>query len=75
MQSCDANNRFVMCPLCNMRCGYWSYDQMCLHVRATHMFDNEATVFFAIFMSLWGEQRLSSCHCGVSSVCYHVTVG
>lgn len=53
-ESCNANNSFTMCPMCNKRCGYWDYDQICLHIKATHMFDNSATVFFAIFMSLWG---------------------
>lgn len=54
-ESCDENNNFTMCPLCNKFCGYWSLDQICYTVRATHLFDNGATVFFAIFMSLWGR--------------------
>lgn len=60
MESCDPNNNYTMCPLCNGRCGYWDYDQICMHVKATHTFDNAATVFFAVFMSLWGLSNWSN---------------
>lgn len=26
-----------------------------MHIRATYLFDNKATVFFAVFMSFWGK--------------------
>lgn len=52
-ESCDPSNNFTMCPLCNKFCGFWNLDQICTHIKATHMFDNGATVFFAIFMSFW----------------------
>lgn len=57
-ESCDENNNFTMCPLCNKFCSYWSLDQICYTIRATHLFDNGATVFFAIFMSLWATTYL-----------------
>lgn len=28
--------------------------ETCFHARVTYLFDNPATVFFAVFMSLWG---------------------
>ncbi|ESO11495.1 hypothetical protein HELRODRAFT_71534, partial [Helobdella robusta] len=52
-ESCDERNNFTMCPLCNKLCAYWSLDQICSSIRAMHLFDNGATVFFAIFMSFW----------------------
>ena len=42
-----------MCPLCDKECGYWSLVDFCLYIRLVYMFDNDATVFLAIFMSIW----------------------
>jgi len=53
-ETCDSNDTYLMCPQCDLRCPYWSYNVSCTHARASHMFDNGATVFFAVFMSLWG---------------------
>lgn len=53
-ETCDSNDTYLMCPQCDRRCPYWSYNVSCTHARASHMFDNGATVFFAVFMSLWG---------------------
>ncbi|KAK2147119.1 hypothetical protein LSH36_569g02023 [Paralvinella palmiformis] len=53
-EGCDKSNNFTMCPLCNSRCPYWPYSAVCADIRASHMFDNGATVFFTCFMSLWG---------------------
>lgn len=44
-----------MCPLCNDWCNYWDLQETCAHARITYLFDNSTTVFFAIFMSFWGE--------------------
>ncbi|XP_076445347.1 anoctamin-1-like isoform X2 [Babylonia areolata] len=49
---CNAN--ITMCPLCDVQCPYWMLHEACTHVAASRIFDNAATVFFAIFMSLWG---------------------
>ena len=43
----------LMCPLCDSDCDYWLYSSACLYSRATLIFDNPATVFFAVFMALW----------------------
>ncbi|XP_078663139.1 anoctamin-1-like isoform X3 [Branchiostoma floridae x Branchiostoma belcheri] len=48
----------TMCPLCDKFCGYWSLGESCQSAMASHLFDNPATVFFAIFMSLWSTMFL-----------------
>lgn len=50
---CDSKN-ITMCPLCDHRCPYWKLSASCSHARVSTIVDNGATVFFAIFMSLWG---------------------
>ena len=45
----------MMCPKCDRWCPYWNYAAICYEVRASHMFDNGATVFFSVFISLWGQ--------------------
>ncbi|XP_071037378.1 anoctamin-5-like isoform X3 [Parasteatoda tepidariorum] len=42
-----------MCPQCDRRCDYWELKEGCLFSRIVHLFDNSATVGFAVFMSLW----------------------
>jgi len=44
-----------MCPLCDKRCAYWILDASCNYSRATYLFDNYATVAFAIVMALWAS--------------------
>ncbi|KAK3096553.1 hypothetical protein FSP39_001223 [Pinctada imbricata] len=51
---CDPNKNFTMCPLCDFQCPYWDLRASCSHVVISRIFDNGGTVFFAIFMSLWG---------------------
>ncbi|XP_008403205.1 anoctamin-1a isoform X2 [Poecilia reticulata] len=34
-------------------CSYWKLETACGTARASHLFDNPATVFFSIFMALW----------------------
>ncbi|XP_078330446.1 anoctamin-1-like isoform X5 [Crassostrea virginica] len=51
---CDESKNFTMCPLCDYQCPYWKLSAACSHARASRIFDNNATVFFAIFMSFWG---------------------
>ena len=43
----------TMCPLCDKACSYWKLINSCLAARVTYIFDNDSTIFFAIFMSLW----------------------
>ncbi|XP_076791129.1 anoctamin-5 isoform X3 [Arvicanthis niloticus] len=52
---CDPNvgGQMIMCPLCDEVCDYWRLNSTCLHSKFSHLFDNESTVFFAIFMGIW----------------------
>ncbi|XP_046742491.1 anoctamin-4 [Diprion similis] len=50
---CSGNLELKMCPLCDKLCGYWDLKDTCFHARVTYLFDNAATVFFAVFMSFW----------------------
>ncbi|XP_051808167.1 anoctamin-1 isoform X1 [Acanthochromis polyacanthus] len=52
-ETCDDNLNITMCPLCDGVCDYWHLSTVCSLTRASYLFDNGATVFFAIFMSLW----------------------
>ncbi|KAM8939198.1 anoctamin-9 [Pelodytes ibericus] len=49
---CSANTT-LMCPLCDQNCPYWPLSDTCTYAKVTHLFDNEGTVFFAMFMALW----------------------
>lgn len=57
-ETCDENLNITMCPLCDAVCDYWRLTTVCSLARATYLFDNGATVLFAIFMSLWGKLTL-----------------
>ncbi|KAM9754822.1 anoctamin-1 [Menidia menidia] len=52
-ETCDDNLNITMCPLCDAVCDYWRLSTVCSLARASYLFDNGATVLFAIFMSLW----------------------
>ncbi|XP_055938887.1 anoctamin-4-like isoform X2 [Argiope bruennichi] len=49
----DGPGSFPMCPQCDKRCDYWTLKDGCLFSQIVHLFDNAATVGFAVFMSLW----------------------
>ncbi|XP_037755912.1 anoctamin-1 isoform X2 [Chelonia mydas] len=53
MEMCDDRNNITMCPLCDKTCSYWKMSSACATARASHLFDNPATVFFSVFMALW----------------------
>uniref|UniRef100_H3CGP9 Anoctamin n=1 Tax=Tetraodon nigroviridis TaxID=99883 RepID=H3CGP9_TETNG len=53
MEICHPENNITMCPLCDRVCSYWKLSSACGTARASHLFDNPATVFFSIFMALW----------------------
>uniref|UniRef100_A0A7N9B186 Anoctamin n=1 Tax=Mastacembelus armatus TaxID=205130 RepID=A0A7N9B186_9TELE len=53
LEMCDDRLNFTMCPLCDGACDFWQLSTACGTARASHLFDNPATVFFAVFMSLW----------------------
>ena len=45
-----------MCPLCN-DCDYWELEDICLYKKVSYLFDHPGTVFYAIFMSFWGNNN------------------
>ncbi|KAK2496879.1 hypothetical protein MC885_021175 [Smutsia gigantea] len=55
MEICDPKigGQIIMCPLCDLVCDYWRLNTTCLASKFSHLFDNESTVFFAIFMGIW----------------------
>nr|XP_021513325.1 anoctamin-5 [Meriones unguiculatus] len=55
IEICDPKigGQMIMCPLCDEMCDYWRLNTTCLHSKFSHLFDNESTVFFAIFMGIW----------------------
>nr|XP_033784024.1 anoctamin-1 isoform X2 [Geotrypetes seraphini] len=53
MEMCDKTYNITMCPLCDKTCSYWKMSSACATARASHLFDNPATVFFSVFMALW----------------------
>uniref|UniRef100_A0A670XWW2 Anoctamin n=1 Tax=Pseudonaja textilis TaxID=8673 RepID=A0A670XWW2_PSETE len=59
-EMCDQHNAFTMCPLCDKTCDYWNLSTACGTARASHLFDNPATVFFSIFMALWATMFLEN---------------
>ena len=52
-----------MCPQCDLRCPYWNNTAACSYVRASHLFDNNATVAFALFMSVWCKYYVIMTYC------------
>ncbi|XP_008287924.1 anoctamin-5 isoform X2 [Stegastes partitus] len=49
----NVGGNIVMCPLCDKKCSYWKLNTTCNSSWQSHLFDNVATVFFAIFMGIW----------------------
>lgn len=45
------NMNIYMCNLCDKQCSFWELKSTCLYARVTHFFDNDGTVFLAIFTS------------------------
>ncbi|XP_039625909.1 anoctamin-2b [Polypterus senegalus] len=60
LELCNDQNNFTMCPLCDAACDYWNLSTACETSRASHLFDNPATVFFSIFMALWASMFLEN---------------
>lgn len=61
----------TLCPLCDKACEFQKLHESCLFSKITYLFDNPATVFFAIFMSLWGEFK---CSISISSLILSVSI-
>ncbi|KAG8315419.1 Anoctamin-4 [Homalodisca vitripennis] len=58
---CDPKlaGNITLCPLCDKVCTYQRLKESCVFAKITYLFDNPATVFFAIFMSFW-DHRVNS---------------
>nr|XP_053652802.1 anoctamin-1-like [Cherax quadricarinatus] len=52
---CDAGQNVTMCPLCDYHCDFWKLEAACYPAKLSYLVDNPATVFFAVFMSLWAK--------------------
>jgi len=61
-----------MCPLCDKVCDYQKLNSSCVFAEITYLFDNPATVFFAIFMSFWGKQYYLSMQCASNEFHFRV---
>ncbi|KAM4733785.1 anoctamin-9 [Anableps anableps] len=48
---CESNR--VMCPLCDKGCKVWKLSDTCSYAKLSLLFDNNGTVFFAMFMAIW----------------------
>ncbi|XP_061577650.1 anoctamin-9 [Cololabis saira] len=48
---CESN--IVMCPLCDKSCKVWELSETCTYAKISLLFDNNGTVFFAMFMAIW----------------------
>lgn len=55
---CDPKINYTMCPQCDKFCDYWNLIDACTYAKITHLFDNNLTVFFAFFMSIWSALYL-----------------
>ncbi|KAL1116216.1 hypothetical protein AAG570_005711 [Ranatra chinensis] len=57
---CDPKlaGNITLCPLCDRACRYQQLSDSCVFSKITYLFDNPATVFFAIFMSFWATTFL-----------------
>ena len=54
----DGIGNLTMCPVCDIFCDFWKLSDSCFLSKVTYLFDNDSTVFFAIFMSFWGRLSL-----------------
>ncbi|KAG7235317.1 hypothetical protein INR49_002782, partial [Caranx melampygus] len=47
------NSSIIMCPRCDTGCTVWWLSDTCFYAKISHLFDNEGTVAFAMFMAIW----------------------
>lgn len=57
-EMCADRGSLLMCPLCDNGCEYWRLQDSCTQAKLSYLFDNGATVFFVVFMSVWGAAFL-----------------
>ena len=48
----------TMCPQCDKVCSYWSYNETCSSNRMNHVFENSASIVYALVMTLWAASFL-----------------
>ncbi|XP_013887328.1 anoctamin-1 isoform X2 [Austrofundulus limnaeus] len=70
VEICHPKNNITMCPLCDRVCSYWKLSTACGTARASHLFDNPATVFFSIFMALWAAMFMEHWKRRQMRLCY-----
>ena len=55
----------IMCPLCDKFCRYWNLNSICNQHRLLHVFNNDSTIIYSLFLSVWGllfVKRLKTYH-------------
>jgi len=60
----------TMCPICDQFCSPWLLEEACTLAWAKYMFDNNTTVFFAVFMSLWAAVFLEGWKRYSAEICH-----
>ncbi|XP_050091093.1 anoctamin-4-like [Anopheles aquasalis] len=48
-----SDNSTIMCPQCDGNCDYWYLNSTCSISKFAHVFDNNVTILFSVFMSIW----------------------
>ncbi|XP_029702077.1 anoctamin-9-like [Takifugu rubripes] len=51
LEVCESS--VIMCPRCDNICKVWQLSDTCSYAKISHLFDNEGTVAFAMFMAIW----------------------
>ncbi|CAH8451474.1 unnamed protein product [Schistosoma turkestanicum] len=53
-EACESDT--IMCPTCDIGsgCRYWNLRELCLYLKMSYLFDHPGSVFYAIFMVIWG---------------------
>ncbi|XP_078077500.1 anoctamin-9-like [Mustelus asterias] len=49
---CSAHT-IIMCPTCDQMCPFWRLSDTCAYAKITELFDQEITLYFAMFMGIW----------------------
>ena len=60
----------TMCPICDESCGLWKLQEACTITKVKHLFDNNFTVIFAVFMSLWAVLFLETWKRYSAEICH-----
>ncbi|KRY83295.1 Anoctamin-3 [Trichinella pseudospiralis] len=45
--------KIIMCPNCDVGCDFWVLKSSCLYSKITFLFENNATVLYALLMPIW----------------------